>query len=74
MKKVTCTSCGCTEAADFAVKILCPKTGCVNYDFKLAEERAAEIDFLADTDGLVIPVKDDDLFLDYLNFDLDDLD
>lgn len=78
MKKVVCNNCGSQEAADFVFRVLCPEKGCVNYDRKLADERAQEdtgleIDFYTDGEGncYISDITLDDLLAD-LDADLDD--
>lgn len=75
MKRVVCNKCGCKDAADFVLRILCPEQGCANYDRKLADERSqeAEIDFVADAGGsCYLPDLDlDDLLAD-IDLSLDD--
>ena len=78
MKKVTCNRCGCKNAADFVVKILCPKKSCANYDSKLSIEQKLEyeqrqkekVDFIAGPDGSVVDW--DSLYPDDLEIDFDD--
>jgi hypothetical protein len=59
MKRITCTKCGCKDAADFILKILCPQKDCTNYDSKLVEERREEKPTV-DSFGSVYLGSDDD--------------
>ena len=71
MKKIVCNQCGCKDAVDFVVRILCPISSCINYDQKLSEEqKELKIDFLADDNGQIYA----DFNLDDLLTDLDSLD
>ena len=76
MKKITCTKCGCKDAADFILRILCPERSCKNYDKKLADERHEEdiyeLDKISDGGSCYLPDLDlDDLLAD-LDLSLDD--
>jgi hypothetical protein len=79
MKRVVCTRCGCKDAADFVLRILCPEQGCTNYDKKLADERhqedidELELDFIADSGGsCYLPDLDIDALLADVDLSLDD--